>query len=129
MEVTLLHKQQAAEAEKLRLKRQEEERIKQIEQKKQALAKLTTEQQEDYKVAQLTPSQFRAKLDSFLTNKVETEKQAVVRALRLEAAAAGSRRAFWDELKAKAQKKGGKVAQVEQSVRQISKQLNLGKMP
>ncbi len=129
LEVTLLHKQQAAEAEKLRLKRQEEERIKQIEQKKQALAKLTTEQQEDYKVAQLTPSQFRAKLDSFLTNKVETEKQAVVRALRLEAAAAGSRRAFWDELKAKAQKKGGKVAQVEQSVRQISKQLNLGKMP
>lgn len=129
METARLRKREEEEAEKLRRRKQEEERIKKFEQEKQTLASLTPEQQEDYKVAQLKPDQFRAKLDSFLTNKVETEKQAVVRALRLDPAALGSRRSFWDELKTKAQKKGGKFAQVEQSVRQISKQLNLGKMP
>jgi len=129
LETARLRRQQEEAAEKLRLERQEEERIKQVQQQKQALASLTPAQQEDYKVAQLTPDQFRAKLDGFLTNKIEAEKQAVVRALRLDAAASGSRRTFWDELKTKAQKKGGKFAQVEQSVRQISKQLNLGKMP
>jgi len=128
-EAAFLHKQQEAESAKLRQKKQEEERIKQIEERKQVLASLTPEQQEDYKMVQLTPDQFRAKLDNFLTNKVDTEKQAVVRALRLDATVTGSRRTFWDELKVKAQKKGGKSAQIEQCIRQISKQLNLGKMP
>jgi CRISPR type III-B/RAMP module RAMP protein Cmr6 len=124
-----LQKQKEDEAEKLRQRRQEEERIKQREEKKQAFAKLTSEQQEDYNVAHLTPDQFRAKLDNFPTNKVETEKQAIVRALRLDAAAADSRRTFWDELKAKALKKRGKFVQIELSIRQISNQLKLGKMP
>jgi len=125
LEAARLRQQQEEEKERLRRKQQEEERAK----LKLALTGLPPEQQEDYKVAQLTPEQFRAKLDNFMTNKIEAEKHAVVRALRLDLAAAGSRRNFWEELKAKALKKGGRYAQVEQSIRQISKQLSLGKMP
>jgi len=125
LEATRWRQQQEEEKDKVRRKQQEEERAK----LKLALTGLTPEQQEDYKVAQLTAEQFRAKLDHFITNKSEAERHAVVRALRLDLVAVGSRRNFWDELKAKALKKGGRYAQVEQSIRQISKQLSLGKMP
>ena len=132
LEADRLLKRKEEEAETLRRKKQEEDRIKQIDQEKQKLASLTPDQQEDYKLAQLTPDQFRSRIDNFLAIQVEAEKQAVLRALRLESSASGSRRIFWDELKAKALKKGGKPAQIQQSIRLLSKQMfpgKEGKMP
>ena len=95
------------------------------------LASLTPEQQEDAKVEALTDDQFRSALDNY-ANRAGEEHKAIVRAMRLEPNAPGSRRAFWDDLKAKAQKKGGKYAQTEQAIRQLSKLLfpgKEGKMP
>ncbi len=124
-----LRQKKEADAEKARLQKEEDERAIKRRLEKQALAILTPEQQEDYKIEKLTNDQFRAKLDNFQTIKTESERQAVVRALRVDLGSRGSRRTFWDDLKVKAQRKGGKSAQIEQLIRQISKQLDLGKMP
>ncbi len=127
LEQAVLH--QRAEAEAARELALQQERNRKLQEEKQALASLTPEQQEDFKLSKLTTEQFRAKLDNFLANESEPERSAVVRALRLEMSAPHSRRAFWDDLKLKAQKKGAKFAKIEQAIRQLSKQLNLGKMP
>jgi len=119
--------------------REEETRLKLVEKKAQerretikaAMANLTPEQQEDFKLTQLTDDQFRSALDNY-TRRPAEEQKAIVRALRLEPGVLSSRRPFWDDLKAKARKKGGKYAQTEQTIRQISKQLfpgKEGKMP
>jgi len=50
-----------------------------------------------------------------------------VRSLRLDPGVPGTRRNFWDDLKARAHKKGGKFAQIEQAIRQTSKQMYPGK--
>lgn len=99
--------------------------------RREMMANLTPDQQEDLKAAQLKEDQFRSALENF-AKKTPEEQKALVRALRLDAGTPGSRRAFWDELKARAQKKGGKPAQIEQSIRQLSKQMfpgKEGKMP
>jgi CRISPR type III-B/RAMP module RAMP protein Cmr6 len=96
-----------------------------------AIASLSPEKQEDYKAAQLSDDQFRSALDNF-AKKTGEEQKAIIRALRMDSDASDSRRFFWDDLKAKAQKKGGKLAQIEQSIRQLSKQMfpgKEGKMP
>jgi CRISPR-associated protein Cmr6 len=101
------------------------------EQQKAAMASLTPDQQEDYRIAQLTDEQFRSAIDNF-AKKSGDEQKAIIRALRIDAGVPGSRRTFWEELKTKAQKKGGKLAQTEQSIRQLSKQIypgREGKMP
>lgn len=90
------------------------------------MASLTPEQQEDYKVAQLTDDQFRSAMDNF-AKKPGEEQKAIVRALRMDAGALGSRRAFWEDIKAKAQRKGGKFAKTEQAIRALSKQSFPGK--
>lgn len=115
-------KDEAAAAQKAR----EEEACQQREEQKAALSALSPEQQEDYKVGQLSEDQFRSALDNYVRRSAE-EQKAIVRALRLEQGAPGCRRAFWDELKTKALKKGGKYAQTEQAIRQLSKQLYPGK--
>ena len=110
----------AAQKAKEVLERQQREKM------KAALATLSPEEQEDFKVAQLSDDQFRSALDNYSKRSAD-EQKAIVRALRLEQAAPGCRRALWDDLKAKAQKKGGKYAQTEQAIRQVSKQVYPGK--
>jgi len=87
---------------------------------------LTPEQQEDKKLELLSEAQFDAKVRAFCKEPKkggpsEPEKQAIVRALR------GPRLAYWEIFKTKATK--GDLATVDQAVRQLSKTLNLGKMP
>lgn len=118
--------QRRKEAEAAAQKAKEEAERLQREKMKAALASLSPEQQEDHKVAQLSDDQFRSALDNY-TRKNAEEQKAIVRALRLEQGTRGSRRVFWDDLRAKAQKKGGKYAQTEQAIRQLSKQLYPGK--
>ena len=98
---------------------------------KEKLAQLSPDQQEDVKLEALTDDQLRSALDNYARRGNE-EQKAIVRAMRLEPHSPGCRRAFWDDLKAKAQKKGGKYAQTEQSIRQLSRQMfpgKEGKMP
>jgi CRISPR type III-B/RAMP module RAMP protein Cmr6 len=119
------------EAETAAQKAREEADRKRREEDKAALAALSPEQQEDYKLGRMTPDQFRSALDDF-ARKTAEEQKAIVRALRLPADSPASRRAFWDDLKMKAQKKGGKPAQTEQAIRQLSKTMfpgKEGKMP
>ncbi len=97
---------------------------------KAALKDLTPEQQEDYKVSQMTEDQFRSAMDDFLKRPPEQQK-AIVRALRLDPSDSHSRRAFWDKLKTKAQK-GGKPAKIAERIHQLSKEMfpgKEGKMP
>jgi CRISPR type III-B/RAMP module RAMP protein Cmr6 len=95
------------------------------------LAALPPEQQEDYKLAQLSEDQFRSALENYAKRSAE-EQKAIIRAMRLEPSVLDSRRAFWVDLKVKAQKKGGKYAHTEQGIRLLSKQMfpgRDGKMP
>jgi CRISPR-associated protein Cmr6 len=91
-----------------------------------ALEGLTPEQQEDKKLELLSDAQFDAKVRAFCKEPkkggpTEPEKQAIVRALR------GPRLEYWQTFKTKATK--GDLATVDQAIRQLSKTLNLGKMP
>ena len=113
------------------LQRQAEEikKREQAERIKAALANLTPEQVEDFKLQECTDDQFRGRLDTF-ANRDEGQKRAIVRALRKEPAEVGSRRKFWDDLKKKEQK-GGPPAKLAQAIRTLSKQMypEEGKMP
>ncbi|MCL5099190.1 MAG: type III-B CRISPR module RAMP protein Cmr6 [Candidatus Omnitrophica bacterium] len=114
----------------LRRKAEEEIRRRNAENERIATANMTLEQKTDYEFAQLNDERFRGRLESF-TKRELSEQQAIVRALRLPSEQAGSRRKFWEDLKNKA-RKGGKPAQIEQAIRQLSKQLfpgKEGKMP
>ncbi len=125
-----LAKRAAEDAAKETAKRLEQERLRRIQESRLIRASWTPEQIADHDVAEMTPDQFRSKMDNFLGNKAEAERAAIVRALRLEDGVPGSRRTFWEELKAKLQKKpGGKPAQISEAIRQISRELKLGKMP
>ena len=118
-------KQEAAE------KAEQEEAARRKKALAEKLAQLSPDQQEDVKVEALTDDQFRSAMDNYAKRDGE-EQKAIVRAMRLEPGVPGSRREFWDDLKAKAQKKGGKYAQTEQTIRQLSKQMlpgKEGKMP
>lgn len=122
--------EQKRKAEEEKRKAEEEARQRKAAEAKAATAGMTAEQKVDYKLANLTDDQFRGRLDNF-TKRDPDDQKAIVRALRLTADQPGSRRAFWDALKARAQK-GGKPAQIEQAIRQLSKQMfpgKEGKMP
>ena len=91
-----------------------------------ALEGLPPEQQEDKKLELLSDPQFDAKVRAFCKEPKkggprDAEKQAIVRALR------GPRLYYWLTFKTKATK--GDLATVDQAIRQLSKTLNLGKMP
>lgn len=120
-------KAQATEQEKQRQKQEEAEQAARAEverqkreAEKQALAAMTPDQQEDYKVSQLNDQQFDAKLLKF-AKLPEAEAAAVVRALR------GPRSAAWTKLKERGKK--GQWAQVLQAVYAANKKLKLGKLP
>jgi CRISPR type III-B/RAMP module RAMP protein Cmr6 len=118
----------AEEAERLA---QAEALRKKKEQMQAAIASLTPDQQEDYRLEQLTEDQFRSAIDDF-HSKTPEEQRAIIRALRIDPANARSRRRFWEDLKAKAARKGGKPARTEQAIRALSKQMfpgKEGKMP
>lgn len=109
---------------------EEKDRQRKIEHLKSITANMTPEQKEDHKLTALSEEQFRGYLEG-ISKRDSAEQQAIVRALRLLPDQTGSRRNHWDELKKKSAK-GGKWAQIEQLVRQISKQLfpgKEGKMP
>lgn len=91
-----------------------------------ALEGLPAEQQEDKKLELHSDPQFDAKVRAFCKEPkkggpTDAEKQAIVRALR------GPRLEYWLNFKTKATK--GDLATVDQAIRQLSKTLNLGKMP
>lgn len=112
-------------AEDQRRQEAEQKRAEEAARLKALTASMTPEQRSDFEIAQLTNEQFRGRLDSF-SKRQPIEQQAIVRALRLPPGQPGSRRQFWDDLKAKAQR-GGKPAQVAEVIRLISKQLYPGK--
>jgi CRISPR/Cas system CMR subunit Cmr6 (Cas7 group RAMP superfamily) len=113
--------------EEQRRRKEEEERRRRAEELKRLTEGMTPEQKADFELAQLTDEQFRGRLDNF-TKRDPEEQKAMVRALRMEPGEPHSRRHFWEELKSKA-RKGGKYARIEQDIRKLSKEMNLGKMP
>lgn len=113
-----------AEEEKKALK------AKQHQQEKEALAKalegLSPEEQEDWKIAQLSAQQFDNKLRNFFkdTKKggpTELEKPALIRALK------GSHLELWKQFKAKATK--GDLARAATDIHALNKKLHGDKMP
>lgn len=129
--VTAEAERKRAESEAASHKFHEEAALREREENNAAMASLTPEQQGDFRVAQLSDDQFRSAVDNF-DRKTPEEQKSIIRALRLDPEMPDSRRGFWDELKGKAQKKGGKHAQTEQALRQTSKQMfpgKEGKMP
>ena len=121
-----LRDQQLREKEERDKRLQHEENVRRKKEFDERLSQLTPDQQEDAKVAMLSSDQFRSALDNWSKREPE-EQKAIIRAMRLEPHLDGSRRSFWGDLKEKAQKKGGKFAQTEQAIRQLSKQLYPGK--
>ncbi len=122
-------RQQEAKARADQLKKEAEQ--KQREEEKARLATMTPEDRQDYEVSKLTQDQFRSALDNFL-KKSPDEQKSLVRALRLDPADPKSRRQQWEDLKTRATKKKGNSVQVENAIRQLSKQLfpgKEGKMP
>jgi CRISPR type III-B/RAMP module RAMP protein Cmr6 len=91
-----------------------------------ALASLSGDERADKEIELLTDQQFDAKVRAFCKEPkkggpTEEQKKAIVRALR------GPRLAYWQAFKTKATK--GDLATVDQAIRQLSKAMNLGKMP
>ena len=124
--------EQAARLEAERQKLQEEQRRKLKEQEeaaernriaKEKMANMTPEQQADYTVEQWDENTFRNRLNSFDKKNVLTDdlKKAVVRACH------GSRKELWLKFKEKATK--GNAANIANTIRALSKELGLGKMP
>jgi CRISPR-associated protein Cmr6 len=114
------------EQEEQKRKAEEAERLRQKQDRQAALANLTGDERADKEIELLTDQQFDAKVRAFCkdTKKggpTEEQKKAIVRALR------GPRLAYWQAFKTKATK--GELATVDQAIRQLSKQMNLGKMP
>ncbi|MBV8277893.1 MAG: type III-B CRISPR module RAMP protein Cmr6 [Verrucomicrobia bacterium] len=120
------------QAQQQRQERQEQaQREAEAREKAEQLKKVTEgmndEQRADFEVAQLTDAQLQGRVDNFL-QRDRREQEAVVRVMRLDPDAPNSRRKFWDLLKEKA-RRGGKPARIEQAVRELSRKMNLGKMP
>jgi hypothetical protein len=107
--------------------RHQAEAIAKAAQAKRATEGMDDDQKADFEVAQLTEAQFGGRLENFL-QRDSREQHAMVRALRLNPDAPNSRGRFWDSLKEKACK-GGKPARIEQVIRELSKKMNLGRMP
>ncbi len=105
-----------------------ENAIKAKQQEEKILGSLTPEAQEDFKIAKLSDDQFRDKLNKFSKLTEQEEKKAIIRALRLEPGAPGSRRAFWDGIK----NAGKKTTAMVEAIRAFSYTMfpgKTGKMP
>jgi CRISPR type III-B/RAMP module RAMP protein Cmr6 len=113
-------------AEEQRRKAEEAERLRQKQEREAALANLSGDERADKEIELLTDQQFDAKVRAFCKEPkkggpTEEQRKAIVRALR------GPRLAYWQAFKTKATR--GELAAVEQAIRQLSKAMNLGKMP
>ncbi len=107
-------------------RQQEADRLRQKQEREAALANLSGDERADKEIELLSDQQFDAKVRAFCKEPrkggpTEEQKKAIVRALR------GPRLAYWQDFKTKSTK--GELATVEQAIRQLSKQMNLGKMP
>lgn len=123
--------QRAAEKEAAQQKARQEADRQQKKDEEEALASLGPEAGQDFLLSRLGDAQFRSALESF-TRQPDDKQRAIVRALRKSPEETGNRRAFWDELKSKAQTKGGKYGQLDSAIRVLSKQMfpgKEGKMP
>lgn len=108
------------------LKAEEEARLQRKRERESLLAGLPPEQRADKEIEMLTDDQFKEKVRNFCkdTRKggpTDEQKKAIVRALR------GPRLAFWEQFKKQATK--GELAKVANAIRELSKAMNLGKMP
>lgn len=121
--------QKAKEIKALELAEQDREAREKRAEARQALEKLTPDEQEDWKIAQLSDAQFEGRINHFWKDPKkggpanDAEKLAIIRALR------GARTMAWIELKARAAKKGGDIARAEQAIRALNKTTNKDKMP
>lgn len=109
-----------------RRKAEEAERLRQKRELETALANLSGEERADKEIELLTDQQFDGKVRAFCKDPkhggpTEEQKKAIVRALR------GPRLTYWQDFKTKATK--GEPAKVADAIRQLCKQMNLGKMP
>lgn len=107
-------------------KNKEAERLERKRTQDAAMASLLPDEREDYLVRQLSDDQFRAAMENF-GKRGDAERRAIVRALRQPLEEPGSRRKFWDDLKDKAQKKGGKWGTLADAIRSASKAQYPGK--
>lgn len=119
-----IQKQREAEAQKLRA--QEEARRKAKLEREAALAGLPPEERADKEIEMLTGQQFDNLVRAFCKEPkkggpTDEQKKAIVRALR------GPRVNYWNEFKSKATK--GEPAKVANEIRELSKNMKLGKMP
>jgi CRISPR/Cas system CMR subunit Cmr6 (Cas7 group RAMP superfamily) len=110
-------------AEKMKV---DEERRLERERQASALQGLSPEAQEDWKLAQLSDSQFDAKVRNFCNEPrrggpSEAEKAAIIRALK------GVRSQFWIEFKGRATR--GALATAADAIRALHRQLHGDKMP
>lgn len=114
------------EADEQRRKAEEADRLRQKQEREAALANLSGDERADKEIELLTDPQFDAKVRAFCKDPkkggpTEEQRKAIVRALR------GPRLAYWQAFKTKATK--GDLATVGLAIRQLSKAMNLGKMP
>lgn len=116
----------AAEMEAAQQKARQEAERQRKKEEDEALASLGPEAGQDFLLARLGDPQFRSALESF-TKQPDDKQRAIVRALRKSPEETGSRRMFWEELKSRAQAKGGKYGQLESAIRILSKQMFAGK--
>lgn len=115
--------------QKLDKDRREVEEKRRLDEKRKRdaiLEGLSPEEKIDKEVELMTDAQFDSKVRAFCKDPKkggpsEEHKQAIVRALRRP------RLAYWQEFKTKSTK--GELAKVEQAIRQLSKTMDLGKMP
>jgi CRISPR/Cas system CMR subunit Cmr6 (Cas7 group RAMP superfamily) len=118
--------ERAAAEEAARLRKETEDKQRRKAEEQAALAGLSPDEEADWRLAQLSPTQFDAKVRAFCKDPrrggpTEEEKKAIVRALR------GDQAAYWSQFKGKATK--GELATVDQAIRALNKQLNGDKMP
>jgi CRISPR-associated protein Cmr6 len=114
-------------AEQTRLKAEADEARLKKEKQDAATEGMSEDEKADYLLAQLTPTQFEAKVKSFFKESKrggpsDSEKKAIVRALR------GPQGDYWTSFKARAAK-GGDLGKAEQAIRTLNKQLFGDKMP
>lgn len=114
---------QRLQEEQLRKQKEQEEAAERNRLEKERIASMTPEQQADYTVEQWDDDTFRNRLNSFDKKNALTDdlKKAMVRACH------GVRKELWLKFKEKATK--GNAANIANTIRALSKEMGLGKMP
>lgn len=92
---------------------------------KETIANLSPGDKEEFILDSLSDDQFRSMLDNF-KDQSEERKKAIVRVLRRPSDQIGSRRDFWNNIKAKGER-GGKSAKIVEAIRLCSRSMYSGK--